>query len=150
MKSDQNKVKNCCFRRSTKGADWTNPWFWTIQNQNWISRRTTTHLNRHMKKKTIASPKRKTVKCAVLFCTVQYCYFKQLLFGKNYQKRATWPLTKICNSYTNFSCLNWFQDFLLVKQNSFATIYSMNCQNKPVLAHDLYIKYAFLKKPHLL
>ena len=65
MKSDQNKVENCSFRRSTKGADRTNPWFRTIQNQNWILRRTTTHLNRHMKKKTIASPKRKTV----LYCT---------------------------------------------------------------------------------
>ena len=46
--------------------------------------------------------------------------------------KETWPLKKMYISCTNPSCHNWFPDFLLVRQNSFATAYPMNYQNKLV------------------
>ena len=48
--------------------------------------------------------------------------------------KETWPLKKIHISCTGPSCQNWLPDFLLVKQNSFTTVYPMTCQNKPASA----------------
>ena len=46
--------------------------------------------------------------------------------------KETWPLKKMYVSCTDPSCHNQFPDFLLVRQNSFATAYPMNYQNKLV------------------
>jgi len=46
--------------------------------------------------------------------------------------KETWPLKKMYILCTDPSCHNWFPDFLLVRQNSFTTVYPINCQIKLV------------------
>ena len=81
-----------------------------------------------------------------LYLILILCYRSSLIMNnfafclecKDFLKE-TWPLKKMYILCTDPSYHNLFSDFLLVRQNSFTTVYPMNCQNKLGSVHKMHI-----------